>query len=465
MNSSRPQHPPRMVSVDAYRGLVMFLMMAEVLHLSHVAKALPKSSFWEFLAYHQTHAEWSGCSLHDLIQPSFSFLVGVALPFSIASRLARGQSFTRMTLHAAWRAIVLVLLGVFLRSVSKTQTNWTFEDTLSQIGLGYVPLFLLGLTTVRAQTVAEATGMLSAPPTEGEPPIDGRAVQSAPQLKCCWIALGVILVGYWVAFALYPRAGDDFDYKSVGVPVQWPHLYTGFAAHWNKNTNMAWAFDTWFLNLFPREKPFTHNGGGYATLSFIPTLGTMILGLIAGVWLRNGVSPAARAPGQAPSEMNAANGLAGGVHYGPWRTVGQLVLAGLVCLAAGWALDRYGICPSVKRIWTPAWTLSSGGWCFVILAAFFATLDVTGFHAWAFPLRVIGANSIAAYCIAHLWDGFIISSFKIHLSSIIEFVRARFDVTELIAPAYEPFVQGAAVLVVYWLILFWMNQRRIFLRI
>ena len=84
--------PARLVSLDAYRGLVMFLMMAEVLSFASVAKARPDSALWQFLAHHQTHVEWIGCSLHDLIQPSFSFLVGVALPFSLASRAARGQS-------------------------------------------------------------------------------------------------------------------------------------------------------------------------------------------------------------------------------------------------------------------------------------------------------------------------------------------------------------------------------------
>src|SRR5436190_20186488 len=143
--------PQRLGSIDAYRGLVMFLMMAEVLRLSQVAAKLPDSPFWKFLAYHQSHVPWAGCSLHDLIQPSFSFLVGVSLPFSIASRRAKGSSFGGMLLHALWRAIVLVLLGVFLRSMGSKQTNWTFTDTLSQIGFGYVPLFLLGFTRHRWQ--------------------------------------------------------------------------------------------------------------------------------------------------------------------------------------------------------------------------------------------------------------------------------------------------------------------------
>ena len=83
----------RNLAIDTYRGLVMLLMMAEILQLSRVAKALPGSAFWSFLAYHQTHTEWAGCSLHDTIQPGFSFLVGVALPYSIAARIAKGGTF------------------------------------------------------------------------------------------------------------------------------------------------------------------------------------------------------------------------------------------------------------------------------------------------------------------------------------------------------------------------------------
>ncbi len=374
----------------------MFLMMAEVLHLSGVARALPESGFWKFLAYHQSHVEWIGCSLHDLIQPAFSFLVGVALPFSLASRMGRGQSRTRITWHAAWRALVLIFLGVFLRSIGKPQTYWTFEDTLSQIGLGYFALFLLGFRPVRDQ----------------------------------WIALGLILAGYWSAFALYPLPGPDFEYAKVGVPNDWPHLMSGLAAHWNKNSNLAWAFDTWFLNLFPRETPFEFNGGGYATLSFIPTLGTMILGLIAGGMLRR--------------ERSSLDKL-------KW-----LALAGLVSLAAGAALGWLGLCPVVKRIWTPSWALYSGGWCFLMLAGFLAVVDWWGRKGWAFPIVVIGMNSIAAYCIAHLFDGFIGKALKTHLGQ---------DAFKLLGDAYEPLVHGAAILFFLWLILFWMYRRKLFLKI
>ena len=243
--------PSRIASVDTYRGAVMLLMMAEVLELAKVAKSFPDSATWKALAFHQSHVEWTGCSVHDMIQPSFSFLVGVALPFSLASRLRRGESLRFATLHAAWRAFVLIALGILLRSIGKKMTNYTFEDTLTQIGLGYFPLFLIGLAKPRVR----------------------------------WIALGVILVGYWLAFAAYnPPA--DFDYKSVGVPPDWSHLTTGFTAHWNKNSNLAWAFDRWFLNLFPRDRPFSHNGGGYATHSVLPPRATMLLGLIAGGWLQ-----------------------------------------------------------------------------------------------------------------------------------------------------------------------------------
>jgi predicted acyltransferase len=386
---------PRNLAIDAYRGLVMFLMMAEVLRLARVAQAFPGNWFWSFLAYNQTHVNWAGCSLHDTIQPGFSFLVGVALPYSIASRLAKGKTLGRMFGHALWRALALVALGIFLRSLGSRQTYFTFEDTLTQIGLGYPILFLLGFCRPRWQ----------------------------------WTALGAILTGYWLAWALYPLPGPGFNIQAVGVPPDWQHHYAGFAAHWNKNANLGNAFDQWFLNLFPRTSPFVANGGGYLTLSFIPTLGTMILGLVAGRWLR---SSAPRIP------------------------MGRLLAAGAIGVASGLLLHVAGICPSVKRIWTPSWTLFSGGLCFFFLAAFCWLTEVRGWRKWAFPLTVIGMNSIAAYVMAHLWERFIVDSFRIHLG------RGMFRV---FGTGTEPLLQGLAVLLVYWLVLFWMCRRKLFLKV
>ena len=242
-----PVAPARNTAVDAYRGFVMLLMMAEVLRLPAVARAFQGNWFWGFLAFNQSHVAWAGCSLHDTIQPGFSFLVGVALPYSIASRRAKGSSFGKMMAHTLWRSLLLVWLGIFLRSQRGPIPNFTFEDTLTQIGLGYTFLFLLGFLRERWQ----------------------------------WVALGVVLAGYWLAWAVYPLPGPGFNYQAVGVPPDWTHNYSGFAAHWSKNANLGNAFDQRFLNLFPRTKPFVFNGGGYLTLSFIPTLGTMIRGLLA----------------------------------------------------------------------------------------------------------------------------------------------------------------------------------------
>jgi heparan-alpha-glucosaminide N-acetyltransferase len=385
----------RNVAMDTYRGFVMLLMMAEVLQLSRVAQAFPGNWFWSVLAYHQTHVEWAGCSLHDTIQPGFSFLVGVALPYSIASRLAKGGTFGKMFGHALWRALVLVALGIFLRSMRGPQTYFTFEDTLTQIGLGYPLLFLLGFRPPRWQ----------------------------------WIALTALLTGYWLAWALYPVPGPGFDYRAVGVPADWQHHYSGFAAHWNKNSNLGNAFDQWFLNLFPRIRPFVANGGGYLTLSFIPTLGTMILGLAAGRWLR---SSAPRVP------------------------MSRLLIAGAIGVASGLLLHASGICPVVKRIWTPSWTLFSGGLCFLFLAGFSWIVDAKGYRKWAFPLVVIGMNSIAAYMIAHLFERFFVDSFRIHLGP---------HIFQVFGTGLEPLLRGASVLLMYWVILFWMYRRRLFLRV
>jgi len=393
MSQPTPAPPRRLGSVDAYRGVVMFLMLAEVLRFCAVSAAIPGSAFWRFLCHQQSHVEWVGCSLHDLIQPSFSFLVGVVVPFSLASRRARGQTIGAMTQHAVLRALLLIFLGVALHRM-----RWEFIDTLTQIGLGYVSCSCWGLRPVREQ----------------------------------WIAAGLILGGCWLAFALWPLPGPGFDYGSVGVSADWlkEHGLKGFEAHWQKNSNPASAFDVWFLNLFPRSEVHIGQPKGLTTLNFIPLLATMILGLIAGNVLRSDLAP--------------------------WPKVRRLAILGVVTLGAGSALGALRVCPIVKSVWTPSWVLFSGGWCFLFLAAFYAMVDIAGQKKPVFPFVVLGTNSLTAYCIALLYPAFAFNSLKRIVGD---------EVFRLLGDAYEPAVYGSVVLVGYWVFLFVLHHRKIFLRI
>lgn len=386
----------RVESIDAFRGFVMFLMLAEVMRLWTLHDAYPESRLWAIVAFNTTHVPWQGCSLHDLIQPAFSFLAGASLPFSIASRRTAGESFSRMLGHAIRRSLILIFLGIFLRSMERSMTYWTFEDTLTQIGLGYTFLFLLEFASLRVQI-----GVFVA-----------------------------ILVGFWTAFVLYPLPLADFNYPAVGVPANWPHLYTGFLAHFNMNSNLSGAFDRWFLNLFPRESPFVYNDGGWSTLSFIPTLATMMLGTWSGEWLKSG------RPVQ-----------------GKFR---GLVVAGVALVLAGLVLQWLHLCPIVKRIWTSSYTLYSGGLVVLILAGFYALMELKGWKRWAFPLMVIGANSIAIYVMSWTMEQFISENIVRH------FGHAPL---QILGAPFEPVLRGIAVLLVFWSILYWMFRRKIFIRI
>src|SRR5262249_20272262 len=120
----------RLLSIDVYRGWVMVLMLAEVLRFCTVAEALPGNRWWAFLCSQQSHAAWTGCPLHDLIQPGFAFLVGVALPFSLARRIALGQTKRQMIRHAVGRSVALIGLGLLLTAVHPRHVVWSFIDTL-----------------------------------------------------------------------------------------------------------------------------------------------------------------------------------------------------------------------------------------------------------------------------------------------------------------------------------------------
>ncbi len=150
------------------------------------------------------------------------------------------------------------------------------------------------------------------------------------------------------------------------------------------------------MNKFPRteQQPFSFNEGGYQTLNFIPAIGTMLLGVFCGQLLL--------------SDRRW------------WQKFFLLVIGGAVCLGLGVAAGLY-VCPIVKRIWTPSWVLYSGAWVIWALAAFYLLFDLCRLRWLAFPLVVIGMNSLAFYLMGQLLRPWAEKTVQTHFGGLIAY--------------------------------------------
>ena len=399
MSDVRPADLERLTSLDAFRGIVMLLLIPNVyggFGFHEMAHRSPEDPIWAVLASVFTHVSWSGCSIWDLILPAFLFMAGVSMPYSYESRKRRGDGDLEILGHVAVRATALVLLGVLVQLPLRTSIDALWPLLLLAVGLP-VPEKLAGMVPANPRTVQLVAGgvwsgaLLSisvAALIVNFGRIEGLALHDVlPQLGLGYV-FAFMLVGrgrvvqalaalsilalYWLAFRMHHLPPAGFDPAAVGI-LPGDETFTGQFAYWNKSTNLAAAFDAWFLNLFPRPEPYVFNGHGYQTLNFIPSIATMIFGVMTGEYLRS-----ARPGAQLRNGLFKA--AAGGVFGG---------------LLAGWLL-----CPIVKSIWTPSWTLFSAGWVLFGLALCYQTIDVAGRRAWAFPFIVAGRNSILLYVLA-----------------------------------------------------------------
>lgn len=426
----------RLVSLDAFRGFIMMMLAANgfgLLAFSRIGEESPvwqthDRALWQNIGFHVDHPFWVSSfdyfkvSFWDLIQPSFMFMVGVAMPLSYVRRESQGQSRIARTLHALIRAIALVLLGVFLSSLGHERTTWVFPNVLCQIGLGY---FFVSLLLNRS-----------------------RAVQFS--------ALAVILIGYWGWFFFNPPPAD-YDYEAVSASREKGEVFEGSFSAWSKNANVAFKFDQWLLPrlrsapvepapaepgwfrrwFFSNTEPHQPNSGGYTTLNFIPSMGTTLLGVLCG-------------------QLLITRSLS------RWEKLGILIAAATVCLGLGIAADLT-VCPVVKRIWTPSWVLFSGGYVIGMLALFYLLFDIAPLRFLAFPLVVVGMNSILTYMLGQTVSGWMRESVvKVHLAGIIENV---FGPKALDPQWYGPITLPTVVFMLYWLFLLWLYRQRIFLRI
>lgn len=397
MTSASPSPPPppsRLLSLDAYRGAVMLLLAANGFGMATLAKD-SDSALLQWLGFQTSHPDWVsqfhlvGFALWDMIQPAFMFIVGVAVPWSFAKRQSLGQSRAGILGHAFTRALLLVLLGVFLTSARSTETNWMFTNVLCQIGLGYPFLVLLAGRSYRLQAITGAA----------------------------------VLLGAWLLYALYPVPESLAGAAAAGEKGILP----GFAGHWSLNANAGWAFDRWFLNLFPRSEPYTENAGGYVTLNFIPALVTMLIGLMSGQLLRD-------------------------ERFSPQEKLRRLAIGAVICLVLG-VLPGATVCPIVKRLWTPSWALFSGAYVVALLALFYWIIDVRGVSRWAYPFVVAGMNPLALYVMGMLSKGWVVAQMKIHLPAFV------------FAGSWSPVMEATLAAFFFWLVVWWMHRNKVYLRL
>jgi len=147
---------PRVVSLDAYRGLIMLTLLC-----GGIFHSLAGHPVWGWLARHNEHVAWEGLVYWDLIQPAFMFMVGVAMPFAFAARTRRGDSRGQQAVHALRRGAMLIVIGVLLDHVGADRVQIGFIRVLQQIAFGYVAAFLVlgrSLTTQGAAVVAILVG-------------------------------------------------------------------------------------------------------------------------------------------------------------------------------------------------------------------------------------------------------------------------------------------------------------------
>lgn len=147
----------------------------------------------------------------------------------------------------------------------------------------------------------------------------------------------------------------------------------------------------------------------------------------------------------------AGRAIANAQMQGEWKTVGILAGSGVLALALGWLWDMQF--PVNKELWTSSFVLVTVGWSAILLAVFYAIVDVLSFQRWAYPFVIIGANSIIIYLASSLVNWTFIS--KSVFGGVIAAVPA----------AWQPLIAVFALLAVQLLVLHWMYKRRIFVSV
>jgi predicted acyltransferase len=309
----------RLVSLDALRGFDMLWITGGGM-LGGALRAFGPESSMAPIAEQLQHVAWEGFHFEDLIFPMFVFIAGVSLVFSLPKMVARegrGGAMRRILS----RTLVLFALGIFVSGgLARGLDDVRWLGVLQRIALAYCGASLLSLWL-------KPRGLI--------------------------VACITLLGGYWALLTFVPVPGFG-------------------AGDFAEGHNLTNHLDRLFLP--GRKYDGDHDPEGM--LSTLPAIGSCLIGVLAGIWLKSAATPGKKA--------------------------GVLAIAGVLLLALGWAWHPWF--PVIKKLWTSSFVLVAAGWSAMLLAAFYWIIEMRGWRRWAEPFVWIGLNPIIIYVGGNMID-------------------------------------------------------------
>lgn len=318
-SASLPDPRPRLLSLDVVRGITIAFMI--------MVNNNGGEGAWGFMK----HAEWNGLTATDLVFPTFVFVMGLSAVFAIEARLARGASRGQIVRHTVQRAIILCLLGIVVNSFpSFALEHMRFYGVLQRIGVCYLVVSLLYLWNRRAWAIVAA--------------------------------LVLALVGYWVLLRWVPVPGAGLPGRDVPFMDVQQNL-------------VSWLDRQLFPHHLYRDAPDHNVRDPEGLLSDLPAVGTALMGMLTGMWLRTRRSPPEKS--------------------------GGLAAATIASLALGYLWSIWF--PLNKNLWTSSYVLVAGGYSLALATAVYWAVDQKGWRTgWTWVWLVFGSNAIAAYMFSEL---------------------------------------------------------------
>ncbi|MBN1999881.1 DUF5009 domain-containing protein [candidate division KSB1 bacterium] len=208
---SPPLKTARLQSLDFYRGMTMFLLIAEGAGVySALHDMAPESGFFAAIIQQFDHHPWNGLRFWDLIQPFFMFIVGVAMAFSITKRLKLGATWTDNFKHFLYRCLMLLLLGVVLHCGYNKKLVWELWNVLSQLSVTIMIAFLIFKLKIRTQLLISFGLLLLTELLYRFWPVEGfNQPFVADENFGSWmdmLLMGKLSGGHWVAINCIPTA-------------------------------------------------------------------------------------------------------------------------------------------------------------------------------------------------------------------------------------------------------------------